>query len=144
MGTSSEAGPEPGNPPAARGQECWGECLQQQAPIAAAIGLAAGLASALLGAGVAMLPSPVETMLAAVLQHRPGGAALAVVQSAPVSALAYAAQGTAAWWPALLLSVALAACALVAARVTGRVPAGQLGRGLVLVVLAIAARLLLG
>lgn len=144
MGMSSESEPERGNRPAAREQECWDEFLQQRAPIAAAIGLAAGLASGLLGGSPDMLPSPATAMLPALFQHRTDGAVLAMVQTAPVSALAYAAQGASSWPPTLLFSVTLAAFVLVGASATWRIPARQWGRGLLLFLLAVAARLLLG
>lgn len=142
MGTSSRAGPERGKVPGAPAQQCWTEFLQQQAPIAAAMGLAAGLANGLIGVG--SLARPASAMLSGFSQHHADGAVLAVVLAVPVSALGYAAQGTVAWPPPFVLSVGLALYALIGAGLTWRIPARQRQRGLVLVLLAVAARLLLG
>ena len=143
MGKSPGAGPERGQAPGGSPQ-CWAEFLQQQGPVAAAIGLAAGLASGLIGFGGSLLAMPATAMLVGISQHRPNGAALAVVLAAPVSALSYAVQGAVTWPSASALSIGLVLCAVIGATITSRIPSGQLRRGLALVLVAIASRLLLG
>ncbi len=118
---------------------------REQGPLAAAIGVVAGLLSGLMGIGGGTVAIPGMVIGLKIPQHRAHGTSLAMITlTAPISALAYAAQGNVDWRLALVITIGMCVGAYVGAKVMMHIPAKQLRRGFAVVLFATALKMLWG
>ncbi len=97
-----------------------------------AIGLAAGLLSGLFGVGGGTVIVPMLVLLLGFDQRRAAGTSLAaIVPTAAVGVLSYAASGSVAWIPAVILAVGAVAGAQLGTWLLARVPQNALRWGFV-------------
>ena len=107
------------------------------------IGLAAGLASGLLGVGGGIVMVPLLTMLAGFTQHRAHATSLAaIVPIAAVGAATFAFEGEIAYPIATLLAAGSLIGAPIGARIMARASEGMLTTMFGLLMLAVSIQLL--
>lgn len=111
----------------------------------AAIGLATGFLSGLMGVGGGLVAIPMMVGVLHLSQHRAHGTSLAMmVLTATASAVSYAVQGYMDWLLVVELAVGASIGAVVGAKIMPRIPAQQLRQGLGLVILFVAVKMIIG
>ncbi len=119
--------------------------MKHSSLVVAAIGLATGLLSGLMGIGGGVIAVPAMVGLLRLSQHQVHGTSLAmVVLTATASALAYASRGHGDFKLALVLALGMVIGAYLGARLMPRIPAHRLRQGFALLLLAVGVRMIVG